>query len=110
MGFIAPIQAFIASIPSCVFGGCAMILYGFIACSGVKMLQKVNLNENKNLVIVSVVLSLGVSGVVLGGSTISFSGTALALIVGVILNLVLKNKEKDLDNPIEGQIAMFDKE
>ena len=110
MGFIAPIQAFIASIPSCVFGGCAMILYGFISCSGVKMLQKVDLSENKNLVIVSVVLSLGVSGVVLGGSTISFSGTALALIVGVVLNLVLKNKEKDLDNPIDGQISIFDKE
>lgn len=110
MGFIAPIQAFIASIPSCVFGGCAMILYGFIACSGVKMLQKVDLNENKNLVIVSVVLSLGVSGVVLGGSTISFSGTALALIVGVVLNLILKDKKEDLDSPIEGQISMFNKE
>lgn len=92
LGFIGPIQAFIASIPSCVFAGAAVVLYGFIACSGVKMLQKTNLNIQKNLVIVSSVLSLGISGVVLGGSTFSISGTALALVVGVILNLILKEK------------------
>ena len=94
LGFIEPIQIFIASIPSCVFAGAAMILYGFIACSGVKMLQKVDLNIQKNLVITSVVLSLGICGIVIGGSVISFSGTALALIVGVVLNIILKeNKE-----------------
>ena len=92
LGFIGPIQAFIASIPSCVFAGAAVVLYGFIACSGIKMLQKTDLNIQKNLVIVSSVLSLGISGVVLGGSTFSISGTALALVVGVILNLILKEK------------------
>ena len=89
-GFLAPIQAVIVSIPSCVFGGCAMILYGFIACSGIKMLKNVNLDVQKNLIIVSVVLSIGVSGIVFGGSVLSFSGTALALIVGIILNFILK--------------------
>ena len=93
LGFVAPVQAFIASIPSCVFAGAAIILYGFIACSGVKMLQKVDLNVQKNLIIVSAVLSLGISGLVVGGQIISFSATALALIVGVILNLILRNKE-----------------
>lgn len=94
LGFLEPVQAFVASIPSCVFAGAAMILYGYIACSGVKMLQKVDLNVQKNLVITSVVLSLGICGIAIGGSVISFSGTALALIVGVILNIVLKeNKE-----------------
>lgn len=92
LGFIEPIQVFIASIPSCVFAGAAIILYGFIACSGIKMLQKTNLNEQKNLIIVSSVLSLGISGLVVGGNTISFSATALALIVGIILNLFLKEK------------------
>ena len=92
LGFIEPIQVFIASIPSCVFAGAAIILYGFIACSGIKMLQKTNLNEQKNLIIVSSVLSLGISGLVIGNSTISFSATALALIIGVILNLILKEK------------------
>lgn len=93
LGFIAPVQAFIASIPSCVFAGAAIILYGFIACSGVKMLQKVDLNIQKNLIIVSAVLSLGISGLAIGGATVSFSTTALALIGGVILNLILRGKE-----------------
>lgn len=96
LGFIEPIQVFIASIPSCVFAGAAIILYGFIACSGIKMLQKTNLNEQKNLIIVSSVLSLGISGLVIGGNTISFSATALALIVGIVLNFILKDrKEKE---------------
>ena len=92
LGFLAPIQAFIASIPSCVFAGAAIILYGFIACSGIKMLQKTDLNIQKNLIIVSSVLSLGISGLVVGGTTISLSATGLALVVGIILNLVLKEK------------------
>ena len=92
LGFLAPVQAFIASIPSCVFAGAAIILYGFIACSGIKMLQKTDLNVQKNLVIVSTVLSLGISGLVVGGTTISLSATGLALVVGIILNLVLKEK------------------
>ena len=94
LGFLAPVQAFIASIPSCVFAGAAIILYGFIACSGIKMLQKTDLNIQKNLIIVSSVLSLGISGLVLGGATISISATGLALVVGIILNLILKDEEK----------------
>lgn len=92
LGFLAPVQAFIASIPSCVFAGAAIILYGFIACSGIKMLQRTDLNVQKNLIIVSTVLSLGISGLVVGGTTISLSATGLALVVGVILNLLLKEK------------------
>lgn len=92
LGFIGPVQAFIASVPSCVFAGAAIILYGFIACSGVKMLQKTDLNIQKNLIMVSTVLSLGISGVVVGGNVISFSATALALIVGVVLNIILMEK------------------
>jgi uracil permease len=93
LGFIEPVQAFIASIPSCVFAGAAIILYGFIACSGIKMLQKTDLNIQKNLIIVSSVLSLGISGLIVGGKIISFSATALSLIVGVILNLILKENK-----------------
>ena len=90
LGFIGPVQAFITSIPSCAFAGAAIILYGFIACSGIIMLQKTDLNIQKNLIIVSTVLSLGISGLVVGGEIISFSATALALIAGIILNIVLK--------------------
>ena len=92
LGFVQPIQVFIASIPSCVFAGAAIILYGFIACSGIKMLQTTNLNNQKDLIIVSSVLSIGISGVVIGGETIALSATALALVVGIVLNVVLKNK------------------
>lgn len=95
LGFFEPVQAFIASIPSCVIGGgTACVLYGFISASGIKMLKQVDLNVQKNLIICSVVLSLGISGVVLGGATFSISGTALALVAGVVLNLILKEEKE----------------
>ena len=90
LGFIGPVQAFITSIPSCAFAGAAIILYGFIACSGIKMLQKTDLNIQKNLIIVSTVLSLGISDLVVGGEIISVSATALSLRAGIRLNIVLK--------------------
>lgn len=94
LGFLEPVQAFISSIPSCVIGGgTACVLYGFISASGIKLLKDVNLNNQKNLIICSVVLSLGISGVVLGGETFSISGTALALVTGIILNLILKENK-----------------
>ena len=93
LGFFEPIQAFIASIPSCVIGGgTACVLYGFISSSGIKLLKDVDLNNSKNLIIVSVVLSIGISGIAIGGSVFSLSGTALALVAGIILNLLLKEE------------------
>ena len=93
LGFLEPIQAFIASIPSCVIGGgTACVLYGFISSSGIKLLKDVDLNVQKNLIICSVVLSLGISGVVFNSGDFSLSGTALALIAGVILNLILRDE------------------
>lgn len=94
LGFFEPVQAFIASIPSCVIGGgTACVLYGFISSSGIRLLKDVDFNNQKNLIICSVVLSLGISGVILGGDVFSLSGTALALVAGVILNLILKEKK-----------------
>lgn len=93
LGFIEPIQAFIASIPSCVIGGgTACVLYGFISSSGIKLLKDVDLNNSKNLILVSVILAIGISGITIGGSVFSLSGTALALVIGIILNLMLKEK------------------
>ena len=93
LGFLEPVQAFIASIPSCVIGGgTACILYGFISSSGIRLLKGVDFDNQKNLIICSVVLALGISGVVLGGETFSLSGTALALVAGVVLNLILKER------------------
>lgn len=94
LGFIEPIQAFIASIPSCVIGGgSACILYGFISSSGIKLLKEVDLENSKNLILVSVILAIGISGIAIGGATFSLSGTALALVAGILLNLILKERE-----------------
>lgn len=97
MSFIGPVSAFIQSIPSCVFGGCAMILYGFIAASGLKTIinNKVDLNNNKNLTIICVILTVGVSGIWLFDA--AFSGVALAMILGVVLNLILREKESKIN-------------
>ena len=92
MSFVGPIQAFVQSIPACVFGGCAMILYGYIAASGLKTIvnNKVDLENNKNLIIVCVVLTVGVSGIFLFDT--AFAGVSLAMVLGVILNLILRDK------------------
>ena len=94
LAFIEPFQVLLESIPSCVFGGCAIILYGYIACSGLKTMinNKVDLENNKNLVVVSSILTVGVSGLFLFSS--SFAGVSLAMVVGVILNLLLGIKRK----------------
>lgn len=93
LSFIGPIQAFVNSIPACVFGGCAMILYGYIAASGLKTIinNKVDLENNKNLLIVCVVLTVGVSGIYLFDA--AFAGVSLAMVLGVILNLILREKK-----------------
>lgn len=95
LGFIEPIQAFISSIPGCVIGGgTSMVLYGFISSSGIKLLKNVDLNNPKNLIICSVVMATGISGIAIGNDVLSFSGTALGLILGIILNLILKDKNE----------------
>lgn len=93
LAFVKPVQAFIASVPSCVFGGCAMILYGYIVVSGLKTLinSGADFNNNRTLVVVSVILTVGVSGIWLFDT--AFAGVSLAMVLGVVLNLVLKEKK-----------------
>ena len=93
LSFIYPVQLVIMSIPSSVFGGCAMILYGYIAASGLKTLlaAKPDLNNNKNLIVISVILTVGVSGIYLFSE--SFAGISLAMVLGVILNLILRGQD-----------------
>ena len=97
LSFIGPVQAFIQSIPSCVFGGCAMILYGYIACSGLKtiMREKTDLDDNKNLIVVSVILTVGIGGLTVTFGTFNLAGVALSMLLGVILNLVLRTKKRE---------------
>ena len=100
VAFISPFVAFLDSIPACVMGGVCMTLYGFIAVSGLKMLQPVDLNENRNLFVASVILIAGVGGLALnfvlkGGQTITVTEIACALILGIITNLMLSGKKPD---------------
>ena len=89
LAFISPIVAFISSIPSCVMGGVCMALYGFIAVSGLKMVQKVDLEQNKNLFVVSSILIAGIGGLQLSFGKITITSIACALILGIIVNKLL---------------------
>lgn len=97
VSFIKPLMVILDSIPACVMGGVCMTLYGFIAVSGLKMLQPVDLNDNKNLFTASVILIAGVGGLSLSFTTgfgdITITTVACALILGIITNLITKKKE-----------------
>ena len=93
IAFFDPFVAFVDSIPSCVMGGVCMALYGFIAVSGLKMIKDVNLEENRNLFTVSVILIAGIGGLSLTFGKITITSIACALILGIITNIVL-SKEK----------------
>ncbi len=96
IAFFQPFVAFVDSIPSCVMGGVCMALYGFIAVSGLKMVQSVNLEDNKNLYTVSVILIAGIGGLTLNFGSITITSIACALILGIITNLILsKSKASD---------------
>ncbi len=94
ISFLAPFVAFVNSIPACVMGGVCIALYGFIAVSGLKMLQKVNLEENKNLFTASTILVTGIGGLSLTFGKITITSIATALILGIIVNTIL-NAKKD---------------
>ena len=89
ISFISPFIAFVNSIPSCVMGGVCMALYGFIAVSGLKMIQQVNLNLNKNLFVVSTILISGIGGLTLNFGKVTITSIACALILGIIVNVVV---------------------
>lgn len=95
VSFIAPVIAFLDSIPACVMGGVCMSLYGFIAVSGLKMLQPVDLNKNNNLFVASVILIAGIGGLSLTFGKVTITTIACALILGIITNIVLNCKKSD---------------
>ncbi len=96
ISFLSPFVAFVNSIPACVMGGVCMALYGFIAVSGLKMCQKVDLNQNKNLFVVSTILIAGIGGLTLNFGEVTITSIACALILGIIVNLLVsKAKEQE---------------
>ncbi|MBQ7971187.1 MAG: uracil-xanthine permease [Clostridia bacterium] len=92
ISFLSPFVAFVNTIPSCVMGGVCVALYGFIAVSGLKMVQKVDLEQNKNLFVVSTILICGIGGLTLTFGKVTLTSIACALILGIIVNLILGKK------------------
>ena len=94
VSFLSPFIAFLESIPACVMGGVCIALYGFIAVSGLKMLQNVDLNENRNLFTASVILITGVGGLIVKIGAVEIRTVACALILGIVVNKLLGRKKK----------------
>ena len=93
ISFVSPFVAFLDSIPGCVMGGVCITLYGFIAVSGLKMIQKVDLEDNANLFTVSVILIAGIGGMAMAIGKVTLTSIACALILGIIVNIVLHAKK-----------------
>ena len=95
ISFFGPFVTFLASIPNCVMGGVCVALYGFIAVSGLKMIQKVNLNASKNLFVVSSILIPGIGGLSISFGKITLTTIACALILGILTNVILSKGSED---------------
>lgn len=95
--FVAPFTTFLATIPNCVMGGVCITLYGFIAVSGLKMIQKVDLGDNRNLFVVAVILICGIGGLSVSFGKVTLTSIACALILGIITNLLVGNNKQQQD-------------
>ena len=92
ISFVSPFVAFLDSIPGCVMGGVCITLYGFIAVSGLKMIQKVDLENNANLFTASVILISGIGGMAMSIGKVTLTSIACALILGILVNVMLSKK------------------
>ena len=94
ISFVSPFVAFLDSIPGCVMGGVCITLYGFIAVSGLKMIQKVDLEDHANLFTVSVILITGIGGMAMAIGKVTITAIACALILGILVNILLNKFKK----------------
>ncbi len=102
ISFFGPFVTFLSTIPNCVMGGVCVTLYGFIAVSGLKMIQSVDLGENRNLFVVAVILICGIGGLTVSFGKVTLTEVACALILGILTNLIVsKNDKKSADNTAE---------
>lgn len=95
ISFFGPFVTFLSTIPNAVMGGVCITLYGFIAVSGLKMIQKVDLDQNKNLFVVAVILISGIGGLTLNFGKVTVTEVACALILGIIVNIIVSRKKED---------------
>ena len=89
ISFFGPFVTFLSSIPNCVMGGVCTALYGFIAVSGLKMVQKVDLGQSKNLFVVSVILIAGIGGLTVSFGQVTLTAIACALLLGIVTNILV---------------------
>ena len=92
LSFFKPFVAFVNTIPTCIVGGICIALYGFIAVSGLKMVQTVDLNDNRNLYTVCAILVPGIGGLTLNFGAITLTAIATALILGILVNQIFGAK------------------
>ena len=92
LSFFDPFVCFVNSIPSCIVGGVCIALYGFIAVSGLKMLQPVDLNDNRNLFVVAAILVPGIGGLTLNFGAVTISSIATGLILGILINVIFNKR------------------
>ena len=95
ISFFGPFVTFLSTIPGCVMGGVCITLYGFIAVSGLKMIQDVDLGDNRNLFVVATILICGIGGMTLKIGQVTLTEIACALILGIVVNLVTNIGKKD---------------
>ena len=93
MSFVTPFVAVVNSIPSCVMGGLCIVLYGFIAVSGLKMIKHIDFDDNRNIFVVSVILVIGIGGMTLKFGAVTITEIAAALIFGVVVNLLVRKND-----------------
>ncbi|MBO4932588.1 MAG: uracil-xanthine permease, partial [Clostridia bacterium] len=93
IAFLSPFVAIVDSIPPCVMGGICIALYGFISVSGLKMIKNVDLEQNRNLFVVSTILICGIGGLTLNFGQITITAIATALILGIIVNAMLSKAD-----------------
>ncbi len=105
ISFFGPFVTFLSTIPNCVMGGVCVTLYGFIAVSGLKMIQKVDLGENRNLFVVAVILICGIGGLTVTFGKVTLTSVACALILGIIVNAILPNETKEEANETKEETA-----
>lgn len=89
IAFIGPVAIILSSIPACVMGGITILLYGYIASSGLRMFKDVDFNDIRNTMIISIILIIGIGGLTLSIGSITLTSVACALILGIISNLIL---------------------
>ena len=107
IGFFGKFTALVSTIPNAVLGGVSLLLYGFIAVNGLKVLIKnqTNFENPKNVIVASSMLVLGLGGaavsIVSGDLSLTISGMSLAAIIGILLNVVLGGEKKQVATLIE---------